>query len=48
MADGQSNEGRGSARNSADDDEEEDPVEAMIKRSGCIELHHKVQVRKCC
>ena len=25
-------------------DEEEDPVEAMIKKTGCIEKHYKVQV----
>ena len=27
------------------DDEEEDPVENMIKKTGCLELHYKVQVQ---
>ncbi len=26
-----------------DNDEELDPVEAMLKKSGCLELHYKVQ-----
>lgn len=25
-------------------DDIEDPVENMLKRTGCIDLHHKVQV----
>lgn len=25
-------------------DEIEDPVESMLKKTGCIELHYKVQV----
>lgn len=25
--------------------EPEDPVELMLKKTGCIDLHHKVQVR---
>jgi hypothetical protein len=25
------------------DDEDIDPVENMLKKTGCIELHHKVQ-----
>ena len=28
-----------------DDDEEEDPVETMIKKTGCLELHYQVQVQ---
>ena len=27
-----------------EDDEEEDPVEKAIKKTGCLELHYKVQV----
>ena len=27
-------------------DDEEDPVENMIKKTGCIELHYAVQVQK--
>lgn len=26
------------------DEEEDDPVEAMLKRTGCAELHYAVQV----
>ena len=26
------------------EDDEEDPVENMIKKTGCLELHYKVQV----
>lgn len=29
---------------SEDGDEEEDHVESMIKKTGCLELHYKVQV----
>lgn len=28
------------------DDEIEDPVESMLKKTGCIELHYKVQVSR--
>lgn len=27
-------------------DDVEDPVESMLKKTGCIELHYKVQVKK--
>lgn len=27
------------------DEEPDDPVELMLKKTGCIELHYKVQVR---
>lgn len=26
--------------------EEDDPVESMLKKTGCLELHYKVQVWK--
>lgn len=29
------------------EESEEDPVENMLKKTGCIELHYKVQVRLC-
>lgn len=28
-------------------DNVDDPVELMLKKTGCIELHYKVQVRHC-
>lgn len=28
----------------AQDEEDLDPVEKMLKKSGCLELHYKVQV----
>ena len=27
-----------------EDEDEDDPVDAMIKKTGCIELHHELQV----
>lgn len=30
--------------NSQQDDEPEDPVDSMLKKTGCTELHYKVQV----
>lgn len=27
------------------DDEPEDPVESMLQKTGCIDLHYKVQVK---
>ena len=28
-----------------EEDEEDDPVDGMLKKAGCLELHHAVQVR---
>ena len=28
-----------------EDEDEDDPVDAMIKKTGCIELHHELQVK---
>ena len=33
-----------SPRTKPTDDEEEDPLETMLKKTGCIDLHYKVQV----
>lgn len=30
--------------NKLKDEEPDDPVESMLKKTGCIELHYKVQV----
>ena len=31
-------------KNTKDDDDMEDPVDRMLKQTGCMELHYKVQV----
>ena len=37
--------GHDRTRKQVEEDEEEDPVEKMIKKTGCIDLHYKTQVQ---
>jgi len=32
-------------KKAVDDNDVEDPVESMLQKTGCIQLHYKIQVR---